>query len=154
MVVSFWWRTFLTWEFLAQLEIGTFGGLFQGVGWCVVNFFIPNIWQFNIVLGVIFFTLYRWWNSTSSVNAKGLNSCRDSCVGITKVDICVAWVVHLHLCLLSCAYGLLTCWLGCHMPLRGKGITKVCAIQLQLGGEHMLSSWPLSSVCLLFSVKL
>jgi len=46
-------------------------------------------------------------------------------------------IVHLHLCLLGCVYCLSTCWLGCHMFSRGKGITKVCAIQLQLAGEHM-----------------
>jgi hypothetical protein len=40
------------------------------------------------------------------------------------------------------------------MVLSGKGITKVCAIQLQLGGEHMFSGRFLGSLCLLFSVKL
>jgi hypothetical protein len=73
-------------------------------------------------------------------SAKDLNSSYDSCVGITKVEICVARVVHLHSCLLGCTYCLLTCWSGCHMFLGGKGITKVCAIRLQPRGEHMFSS--------------
>ncbi len=75
-----------------------------------------------------------------STNAKDLNSCCDSCARITKMKICVAWVVHLHLCLLGCAYYLLACWSGCQMLSRGKGITKVCAIWLQPSGEHTLSS--------------
>ncbi len=63
-----------------------------------------------------------------STNAKDLNSCCDSYAGITKVEIYFALVVHLHLCLLGSAYCLLACWSSCHMFLRGKGITKVCAI--------------------------
>jgi len=41
---------FIVWEFSTQLEKGTFGGSFQGVRWFVVNFFVPNIWLFNIML--------------------------------------------------------------------------------------------------------
>jgi hypothetical protein len=68
-----------------------------------------------------------------SANAEDLNSCCDSYSRITKVEICVAWVVHLHLCLLGCAYCLLTCWSGCHM-------FSSFAIWLQPNDEHMLSS--------------
>jgi Fe-S-cluster-containing dehydrogenase component len=75
-----------------------------------------------------------------SANVEDLNFFCDSYVRIPKLEICVAWVVHLHLCLLGCAYCLLACWLGCHMLSRGKGITKVCAIWLQPSGEHMFSS--------------
>jgi hypothetical protein len=103
---------------------------------------------------ITFSTPYRWWSAMPSTNAKDLNSCRDSYVGITKVEICVAWVVHLHSCLLYCACCLLACWSCYHMLSRGKGTTKVCAIRLQLGDEHMLSGWPLGILRLLFSVKL
>jgi hypothetical protein len=75
-----------------------------------------------------------------SANTEDLNSCCDSYGGITKVEICVAWVVHLHLCLLGCTCCLLACLLGCHMLSKGKEITKVCAIWVQPKGEHMLSS--------------
>ncbi len=60
----------------------------------------------------------------------------------------------LHSCLLGCVCWLLACWLGCHILLGGRGITKVCAIRLQPRGEHMLSSWPLGNLCLLFNVKI
>jgi hypothetical protein len=40
------------------------------------------------------------------------------------------------------------------MLLGGKGITKLCAIQLQLKGEPMPLNWSLGSLCLLFNVKL
>ncbi len=65
-----------------------------------------------------------------STNVKDLNSYCDSYMGITKVEIYVAQVVHLHLCFLGYACCLLTCWLGYHMLLGGKGITKLCAIRL------------------------
>ncbi len=68
--------------------------------------------------------------------------------------ICVAWIMHLQLCLLGYNYCLLACWSVCYMFLRVKEITKVCAIQLRFGGEHMFSTWPFNSLCLLFSVKL
>jgi hypothetical protein len=56
---------------------------------------------------------------TSSTNKEDLNSCCDSCVGITKMEICVARVVHFHLCLLGCAYCLLACWSSCTILSRG-----------------------------------
>lgn len=36
---------------------------------------------------------------------------------------------------------------------KGWGVVKVCAIWLQLGGEHTLSGWPSNDMCLLFNVK-
>jgi hypothetical protein len=48
--ISSWWRALLAWEFLAKLETCTFRSLFQGIGWCVANIFVLNIWRFNIVL--------------------------------------------------------------------------------------------------------
>ncbi len=76
---------------------------------------------------VIFFAPYRSWNVTPSTNVENLNTCHDSCAKITKVKICVAWFVHLHLCLLD-HLCMLACWLSCHMLLGGKGITKVYVI--------------------------
>jgi hypothetical protein len=135
------------------MEIGTFGSLFQGAGWFVANFFVPNIWRFSIVLvNYILYTL-QVMECCAISKHKGLNFCRDSYVGITKVEICVAWVMHFHLCLMDCVCFLLTCWLGCHKVSWGLGIIKMCVIQLQPRGEHMLSSWPLGSLCLPFSVK-
>jgi len=61
-------------------------------------------------------------------NVEDLNSCRELCARITKVEICVASFVHLHLCLLGYICCMLTCWLSCHMLLHGRGIIKVCAI--------------------------
>ncbi len=69
MVVSLWWEALLVWEFSVQLETCTFGGLFQEVGWCVANFFVPNIWRFNIVLVSFFCTLYV-------VECHAINKCR------------------------------------------------------------------------------
>jgi hypothetical protein len=100
-----------------------FEGLFQDSRWCVAN-----IWQFNIVLVNHISTPHRWWSVMPSTNVEHLNSCCDSCVRIKKVEIYVAWVMHLHLCLLGCAYYLLACWSCCHMLSRVKGITKVYAI--------------------------
>jgi hypothetical protein len=106
-----------------------------------------------VLVNYIFCNLQVVELSHSSMNEEDMNSCCDSCVGITKMEICVAWVLHFHLCLLGYAYCLLACWSRCSMLSRGKGITKVCVIRLQLGGEHMFSNWPFSNVCLLFSVK-
>jgi hypothetical protein len=100
---------------------------------------------------VIFSTPYRWWSVVPSANAKDYNSYCNFCAGITKVEICVTWIVHLHLCLLGCACCLLGCWLGCHMFLRVKGITKMCAIRLQPRGEHKFLS-DLSVVCAYYLV--
>jgi hypothetical protein len=63
-----------------------------------------------------------------SANVEDLNSYCVSCARITKVEICVTWVVHLHMCLLGWAYYLLTCWSCCHMLSKGRGITKVYVI--------------------------
>ncbi len=103
---------------------------------------------------IIFFTSYRWWSVMPLTNAQYLNSYRDSYVRHTKVEICVAWIVHFHLCLLGYACCLLTCWSSCYMFLEGKGITKVCAIWLWFGVEHVFSSWPLGNMCQLFNAKL
>jgi hypothetical protein len=46
---------------------------------------------------------WKWWNATPLANGADfyLNSYFNSCVGITKMKICVAWFVYPHLCLLS-----------------------------------------------------
>ncbi len=119
VLVNSWWKALLVWEFLAQLETNTFRGLFQNARWCVANFFVQNISSSTLCWWVIFFAPYRWWNATSSTNVKDLNSFRDSCAGITKVEICVAWVVHLHWCLLGCAYYLLAFWFGLSYAFKG-----------------------------------
>jgi hypothetical protein len=44
------------------------------------QFFIPNIWQFNIVLVNYIFAPYKWWNAMLSlINVKNLNIYHDSC---------------------------------------------------------------------------
>jgi hypothetical protein len=67
-----------------------------------------------------------------------------------------------YLCCMSCASSLVfvgLCMLHVSMLLRllyafgAMGITKVCAIWLWPGGEHMFLGWPLNSLCLLFNVK-
>ncbi len=40
---------------------------------------------------------HRWRNGTPLMNSKDLNSYHDSCMGITNVNICVVWFVHIHL---------------------------------------------------------
>jgi len=61
---------------------------------------------------------------------KLLNYCRDSCIGITKVDVRIAWFVHFHLCLLGvfischCVYKVINSFLGC------KGVSWVLYHQL------------------------
>jgi hypothetical protein len=67
------------------------------------------------------------------------------------------------LCCMSCASSLMfvgLCMLFVNMLVKllyvfgGRGITKVCAIRLWPRGECMFLGWHLSSLCLLFSVKL
>jgi hypothetical protein len=122
------------WKFLAQLEIGAFGNSFHNAKWFVVTFLYQAFGGWTLCWWVIFFGHYKWWSATSLTNVKDLNSYYDSYAKITKVDICVAWIVNLHLCLLGCVCCLLACWSGCHMLLGGKGITKGCASWLQLLG--------------------
>jgi hypothetical protein len=76
---------------------------------------------------------YRGWSVVLLANAEDLNSCYELCVKITKVEICVASFVHLHLCLLGYISCLLACWLSCHMLLQGKGILKVCHLVMIWG---------------------
>ncbi len=102
---------------------------------------------------IIFFATYKWWNCKAINEQRGFEFLLWFMFRNHKNGDCVAWVVHFHLSLLGCACCLLTCWLSCYMLSRGKGITKVCAIRLRLGGEHMFSSWPFGNVCLLFNVK-
>ncbi len=80
-----------------------------------------------------------------------LNSCHDFYVWTTKVEICVAWFVHLHFCSLSCFFCLSICWLGCHMIWRGRRVVKMCAIRLWPGAEHMFSNWPFND--LVFTIQ-
>jgi hypothetical protein len=64
VVDSSWWGALLMCEFWAQLEISIFGGLFQDIRWCVTNFFVPNIWQFNIDM----------YKSISCINSRELDN--------------------------------------------------------------------------------
>jgi hypothetical protein len=80
-----------------------------------------------------------------------LNFCHDFYVWTTKVEICVAWFVHLHLCSLGCLSCLSICWLGCHMIWRGRRVVKMCAIWLWPSNEHKFSNWLLND--LVFTIQ-
>jgi len=49
------------------------------------------------------FITWKWWSATPLANGADfyLNYYFDSCVGIIKVNICVAWFMYLHTCLLN-----------------------------------------------------
>jgi hypothetical protein len=53
----------------------------------MANFFIPNIWRFNIVLVSYIFAPYKWWNAMLSISVEDLNTYHDYCVGITKIQL-------------------------------------------------------------------
>ncbi len=89
--------------------------------------------QHHVIVSIII--PHRWNFFSPLTNIKILNFCCDSCAKITKVEICVVWFVHFHLCLLGCTCCLWICWSKYYMILIDKGITKGCAIWLWLRVE-------------------
>jgi len=83
-----------------------------------------------------------------------LNSCRDSYVEITKMDICVAWFLQLHLCYVGCACFLSLCRLGCQFVFKGYGGFMNCVPLVDnLMNKHMFLSWFLINMFILHNEK-